>query len=69
MRDAFAQRGVVYMVADWTDYDPAIGSLVQSHGRNGIPLYVLYAPGSTASVILPQILTFDTVIDAIEALQ
>ncbi len=69
MRDAFAQRGVVYMVADWTDYDPAIGSLVQSHGRNGIPLYVLYAPGSTAPVILPQILTFDTVIDAIEALQ
>lgn len=69
MRDAFAQKGVVYMVADWTDYDPAIGALVQRHGRNGIPLYVLYGSEDTEPVILPQILTFDTVIEAIAAVK
>jgi hypothetical protein len=30
------------MVADWTDYDPGIADFVASHGRSGIPLYVLY---------------------------
>ena len=67
MTTAFAEAGVTYMVADWTNYDPAIGGFVQEHGRNGIPLYVIY-PGDMQSepVILPQLLTRAIVIAALD---
>jgi len=65
-RAAFNAAGVTYMIADWTDYDPAIGEFVRSHGRNGIPLYVMY-PGNLdeAPFILPQLLTTSTLQDAL----
>ena len=67
MTQAFADAGVTYMVADWTNYDPAIGEFVQEHGRNGIPLYVMY-PGDMQSepVMLPQLLTRTIVIEALD---
>ena len=67
MTQAFADAGVTYMVADWTNYDPAIGEFVQEHGRNGIPLYVIY-PGDLQSepVMLPQLLTRTIVIEALD---
>lgn len=58
MRAAFKETGVVYMVADWTNYDPQIGEFVRSHGRHGIPLYVMYPASQDADpVVLPQLLT------------
>jgi len=66
--DAFAESGVTYMVADWTNYDADIGAFVKSHGRNGIPLYVMYpAGGDSAPVLMPQLLTQSTVLAALEA--
>ena len=67
MTQAFEDAGVTYMVADWTNYDPAIGEFVQEHGRNGIPLYVMY-PGDLQSepVMLPQLLTRTIVIEALD---
>jgi thiol:disulfide interchange protein DsbD len=63
---AFADAGVTYMVADWTHYDAAIGEFVRQHGRNGIPLYVLYAGDlQTQPVILPQLLTRSIMMDAL----
>jgi thiol:disulfide interchange protein/DsbC/DsbD-like thiol-disulfide interchange protein len=53
---AFAQDGVVVMVGDWTNGDPAIGRFLESQGRSGVPLYLWYAPGQPVKV-LPQILT------------
>lgn len=67
MKAAFADADIPYMIADWTDYDPAIGEFVQSHGRNGIPLYVMYPSGRASDpVILPQLLTQEMVLEAIE---
>jgi thiol:disulfide interchange protein DsbD len=66
MTRAFEDAGVTYMVADWTNYDPAIGTFVREHGRNGIPLYVLYSRNrSTAPVILPQLLTRNIMMEAL----
>ena len=68
MIDAFATSGVTYMVADWTNYDADIGAFVKSHGRNGIPLYVMYPAGNHSSpVLLPQLLTQSMVLEALEA--
>lgn len=57
----FADMGVVKFKADWTRPDPAITKELRKYGRNGVPLYLLYAPGSTTPLILPQVLTPDVV--------
>ena len=66
MTRAFETAGVTYMVADWTNYDPDIGAFVREHGRNGIPLYVMY-PGNLSSrpTLLPQLLTANIVTEAL----
>ena len=67
VEQAFIDADIPYMIADWTDYDASIGRFVQSHGRSGIPLYIMYPRGAGSEpVILPQLLTRDTVLNAIE---
>jgi thiol:disulfide interchange protein DsbD len=69
MRAAFAARGIVYMVADWTNYDPAIANFIAEHGRSGIPLYLAYpADPGAQPLILPQLLTKATVMEALNAI-
>jgi thiol:disulfide interchange protein DsbD len=67
VRDAFAAKGVVLMRADWTRRDPAISDALAQFGRNGVPVYALYAPGK-APVLLPEILRTRIVLDALGAL-
>jgi thiol:disulfide interchange protein DsbD len=67
---AFADRGVVQLRGDWTRRDARITEVLAAFGRNGVPLYLLYprtggAPGGGAPIVLPQILTEDTVIQAV----
>ena len=67
LEQAFIDADIPYMITDGTDYDADIGRFVQSHGRSGIPLYVMYPRGSGSQpVILPQLLTRDIVLTAIE---
>ncbi|WP_317152883.1 protein-disulfide reductase DsbD family protein [Sphingopyxis indica] len=54
---AFDKAGVVTLVGDWTNGDPAITRTLAAHGRNSVPLYLWYAPGTADPEILPQILT------------
>jgi thiol:disulfide interchange protein DsbD len=65
VKSAFAARNVTYLVADWTNNDPAVTRLLSDNGRSGVPLYLYYAPGAAQPVILPQILTESTVLSAI----
>jgi thiol:disulfide interchange protein len=53
---AFQQAGVVTLIGDWTNGDPAITKFLAEHGRNSIPYYLFFAPGE-AGRELPQILT------------
>jgi thiol:disulfide interchange protein DsbD len=62
---AFAARGVAYLKADWTRGDPAIGALLREQGREGVPMYLYWAPGAAQPVLLPQILTEGIVIAAL----
>ena len=57
VQSAFAKKGVVTLVGDWTNGDPAITRTLAEHGRNSVPLYLWYAPGKPEPEILPQILT------------
>lgn len=61
----FAEHGVVLMKADWTRYDPVITEALKKYGRSGVPLYVYYSEGEEPT-ILPQVLTPDVIVQAIE---
>ena len=63
--DAFARRKVVTLRADWTQRDPAIAAALARHGRNGVPLYLVYHPGSAQPAVLPELLTVAIVLDAL----
>ncbi len=60
-----SDSGVVYLKGDWTNSDAQITELLTSFRRSGVPLYLLYPKGPGEPVILPQILTETTMIEAI----
>lgn len=61
----FTEKGIVALEADWTRYDSDITDALESFGRSGVPLYVLYTPEGEAAV-LPQSLTNGIVREAVE---
>ena len=67
VKAAMERSNAVYLVGDWTRRDDAITAELQRHGRSGVPLYLLYSPGSPVPRILPQLLTEGVVIDALKA--
>jgi suppressor for copper-sensitivity B len=52
------------MRADWTRADPVITAYLQSFGRYGVPLDVVYGPGAPQGIPLPELLTAGAVVDA-----
>ncbi len=67
VREAFAERGVALLRADWTSRDDEITRALASFGRSGVPLYVLYGAGEEPR-ILPSILTRGIVLEALAEL-
>jgi thiol:disulfide interchange protein len=67
IKDAFNARHVTYLVADWTNRNTAITKLLEANGRDGVPLYLYFAPGADKPVILPQILTESGILAAINS--
>ncbi len=67
VRAALKEKGVVYLKADWTNRDPAITAALESFGRSGVPLYVLYTADGQPQV-QPQILTPGAFLGALAAL-
>ena len=55
----FSEHNVAYLKGDWTNEDPAITKKLEQYGRSGVPLYLLYGPGTEvqSATILPQVLT------------
>lgn len=63
---AFARTHTAYLVGDWTKRDAVIARTLAEHGHAGVPLYLLYKPGVAEPLVLPQILTPDLVVKAVE---
>jgi thiol:disulfide interchange protein/DsbC/DsbD-like thiol-disulfide interchange protein len=62
---AFADSKVLRLKADWTKQDPLITAELNRHGRNGVPLYLLYLPGRREAKILSELLTQGEVLSAL----
>ena len=66
VKQAFADRNIVYMKGDWTRQDSAITAFLAGLGRDGVPLYAFYGPGQPNPVVLPQLLTPGMILDAVK---
>jgi thiol:disulfide interchange protein len=67
IRQAMTDRGMTYMVVDWTNYDANIAAFLARFGRNGVPLYLVYSGrAGEAPQVLPQLLTPGIVREAID---
>jgi thiol:disulfide interchange protein DsbD len=60
-------KNVQLLQADWTRRDPAITAALTQLGRSGVPLYVIYKPGS-APVVMSEVLGVDELRSAIARL-
>ena len=65
VKAAMERANAVYLVGDWTRRDDAITAELQRHGRSGVPLYLMYSPGSAEPRVLPQLLTEGLVVEAL----
>jgi thiol:disulfide interchange protein/DsbC/DsbD-like thiol-disulfide interchange protein len=66
---AFEARGVARIRADWTHRDPEITAALESFGRSGVPLYVLYPGAGKEPILLPEILTPGLVLAALDRIE
>ncbi|MCC5941078.1 MAG: thioredoxin family protein [Balneolaceae bacterium] len=66
VKNKFKDLDFVMIKADWTNRNPEITRALQSFGRNGVPLYVIYSPSIEEPMILPELLTPGIVLDALD---
>jgi len=65
VRDALRRRSVVLLRADWTNRDPRITEELAKFNRSAVPMDLIYAPGRDSPVILPELLTPEVVLTAL----
>lgn len=62
----FDRTDTEFLVADWTNKDAVIAAELKRFGRAGVPLYLVYRPGASEAEILPQVLTYEALKEALE---
>ena len=62
---ALAKDKVVLLKADWTNRDPLITAELARWNRSAVPFNLIYAPGKTDPVILPELLTPARMLEAL----
>lgn len=64
----FAAKRTVLLRADWTRRDPAITAELFRMRRSGVPVYVLWAPGTGSAKILSEVLSVQEVRTALSGM-
>ena len=63
---ALKDPGIVVMKADWTLPDPGISAYLARYQRYGIPFDAVYGPGAPGGLVLPELLSRESVLGALE---
>jgi thiol:disulfide interchange protein/DsbC/DsbD-like thiol-disulfide interchange protein len=58
-------KNIVLLKGDWTNQDPQITAELAKFNRSAVPFNLIYKPGAPEPIILPELLTASTVIDAL----
>lgn len=61
----FKDTNTAFLIADWTNKDDIIAAELTKYGRAGVPLYLVYSNNSVKPAILPQVLNYDVIMEAI----
>jgi len=64
--NAFEDNNIATLKADWTNQDEAITRELARYGRSAVPFNVIYFPDRKEPEILPELLTPDMVLQALE---
>ncbi|MCE2391474.1 MAG: thioredoxin family protein [Proteobacteria bacterium] len=68
VREAIERFDVALFRADWTRRDESIRRALASHGRAGVPLYLVYSPNRPGDPeVLPELLSPSILIEALSA--
>ena len=66
VREKLGSDDVVAMRGDWTRPDEEISRYLAGFGRYGIPFDAVYGPGLPNGEALPELLTMDAVLGALD---
>jgi len=69
LAEEFKSKDVVMLKADWTNEDPRITKALSDLQKVAVPVNVLYVPGKSEPVVLPEILTVGNVKGALAELK
>lgn len=64
---AFAAKKIATLRGDWTNQDPRITAELAAYQRSAVPFNLIWLPGKTDPVILPELLRPGIVLDALQA--
>ncbi|HLP00540.1 MAG TPA: protein-disulfide reductase DsbD domain-containing protein [Opitutaceae bacterium] len=65
VNETFRSLKVAKVRGDWTSRDPQIAAELQRFGRAAVPVTLVYVPGRAEPLLLPEVLTPGTVLDAV----
>ncbi|RKX93521.1 MAG: protein-disulfide reductase [Spirochaetes bacterium] len=65
----FRKRDIALLYGDYTSRDPVIGEWIRMYGKAGVPVYAYYPPGSSNYKVLPEILTWSIIENAVKTNQ
>ncbi len=66
VKRVFREKNVATLKADWTNRDPRITAELAKWGRSAVPFNLIYKPGASEPVILPELLTPGSVLEHLE---
>lgn len=66
VQTAIRAAGVTAMQADWTRPSEAISRYLEAFDRYGIPFNAVYGPGAPEGIVLPELLSSEAVMSALE---
>ena len=66
VRDLLEAGDIVGLRGDWTLPDPDIAAYLAKHQRLGVPFNAVYGPALPQGEVLPELLTADAVIEAVQ---
>jgi len=62
---AFRDRNIATLRGDWTNKDPRITAELAAYHRAAVPFNLVWLPGRSDPVILPELLTPSIVLEAL----
>jgi len=64
---AFAEKNIATLRGDWTNQDPAITAELAKYQRSAVPFNQVWLPGRDEPVLLPELLSPTTVLNAVNS--